>query len=212
VIRMSDRRVCASDEDCRAGEGCVAVVTETVRLCARACPTLYRRCHDGLLCGNVDDPAITSAGAGYCFPGAQAPGSVCRDRYRCGPGQVCSEPGSSLDGACTDLYCEGFEDCPPNHRCDYGGCHPMCDETDVASCPSGYVCNLGTCELESTAALCVRDAVEHVCPIGRICVYDGRLAEGYTCVPPDERSRGCPDGTRLVVSDNAILCIPWRSE
>jgi hypothetical protein len=202
----SDRRLCLGDLDCREAEECVVFLTEPVAVCARACPRLYRECEDGLICSQIDDDAVSSLGAGYCFPGAESPGPTCSDRFDCGAGQICSELGRFTDGVCSDLTCAGSDQCPSRFLCRNGGCHPVCDEASPAACPSNFVCAAGRCEREGDAASCLRvSSVDRSCPLGQVCHLDATGALLCSAPAAVTSASGCPAGTRRV----EIECIPW---
>ena len=194
----ADRRTCAGDDQCNTDERCVRFARETERVCAQPCERLELRCDSRLRCLQVEEPA-TTPGGGFCFPGAEAPGATCDNRFDCGPGLVCSKPGRTLEGECLDLYCERTSDCAQGFLCRGGGCQPICDERDPNVCPAGTVCFEGWCETEEQAlsTYCWTGAEFALrCEMGEACVRNGRDAS-LVCSSIERQSewQSCPEGT-----------------
>ncbi|GAB4216665.1 MAG: hypothetical protein OHK0013_43450 [Sandaracinaceae bacterium] len=219
AFRPSDRRVCATDEDCRSGEFCVLFLTQEERLCARPCSNRYEACDDGLACrelGELPREMVRNA----CYPGAASPGPTCRHGFDCGPGQRCARPGPYANrwwGECTTRLCRTHVDCPEGDACRAAACQPACDDRVAGSCPEGFICKLGECLTPRDAAYCFYGRVS--CELGYVCVASTIDGHEY-CVRPEEQHQyhNCPEG-RVYVGfpgtgwiDEVTCVVPRRVE
>jgi Cys-rich repeat protein len=216
---------CVDDQDCPAGQACLANVCEAVECRADG------DCEAGQSCVEyacVAQGACTSDG--QCAVGTICVDSTCQAGCRvdgdCPDGSLCV-PDLGAHGECADCRWDG--DCPVDQRCVDNDCRSECQSD--ADCPGGH------CDPQTTTCVdCLQDAdcaagqicQTHVCqagcrqdadcPAGQVCqaltcqpgcrqdsdCADGQICEALACRPGCRLDQDCPDG---ICDPDSLTCL-----
>jgi hypothetical protein len=185
--------VCATTEDCEAGQVCVGILCRYTHDCQSNadCEDTYGICGDDGRCqpGCASDEDCGDVGILGCSDGA------CR--FRCSDARdTCDEDETCESGLCQPLECTGTgtAGCDPGERCSDGRCVPYTACSSDDDCEFSEECRSGICESRP------------------VCVGDGNCPDGYLC---DDgfcyRAEGCEDESDCGEDQDCIagICVPF---
>ena len=204
---------CETNEDCAEGQTCTngaCVATDLADLDGDGVPNEEDNCPDD---ANADQTDTDGDGIGDACDVVERPGS-CDTSDDCALTEVC------VGGSCDEVSCGGDADCPGDALCVGTRCRnaPPCegdaDCADVLGVCEGGQCQPGCQTNEECGGTRLTECIAGECLAtctGDGSCGEGELCDGGVCVPVECEGtglEGCPEGQRC---DGAGRCEPYTA-